>query len=512
MDKRLEIRKRVSTSNVLFGRVCLPQLFYLPPSQVHHDIDHVLTDKGIQFAVFRVPRFHAKSTLISNSFPLQETLSGAVLEGRKEFVLLISKTTGTSDELLNTIKFELEYNRKIKEIYGEWGSKTAKVWTKSRIVLKNDTVILSRGLGQQVIGLRHLELRPTIAVVDDPEDRDNIKTEKAMSDHMRWLLGELVPAMDPVRGRVLVVGTPKHELCMVERLSTTRGWYSLGRDSIVDEANKIMLWPEQWSWDKLMRRMDEMRSAGQLRLFYSEYRCKIVGSEEQLFRPEYFRFYEGDVKRDELGNAFLHIRKMGRNEDELDTLPTVDVRPVNLFMGVDPASSLEEGRAYSAIVTVAVDEFMNWFIRPYFRKRVTPMTLVDEIVARYAVDQPELTSIEEIGYQTMIKDYLMSLEGVFIAGLGHKNITQEQKDRRLERMEPNFAKGQVYMLPGMSELKDELLLFPRATTKDLMDALWWATKRTYPPSISTPMVETTTKRERKLKRLGRTDPDSWMIA
>ncbi|GAH09624.1 unnamed protein product, partial [marine sediment metagenome] len=135
-------------------------------------------------------------------------------------------------------------------------------------------------------------------------------------------------------------------------------------DAIVDEQTHEVLWPSRHSWEDLMALQAGYREDGKLHLFYSEWRCQIVGSEEQLFKPEYMMYYKGKVEVDSFGKAYLHITHMGDRDDKgkLTELDPPDVRPVSLFMGVDPASSVKESSAWSVVMTVAVDVHRNIFI------------------------------------------------------------------------------------------------------------------------------------------------------
>ena len=75
--KKDEIKEKLSKSNVLFGRVCMPSLFYLESVSMHYEIDKLLCDESIKFLDIIAPRDHAKSALISNAFPTNKTLSSA---------------------------------------------------------------------------------------------------------------------------------------------------------------------------------------------------------------------------------------------------------------------------------------------------------------------------------------------------------------------------------------------------------------------------------------------------
>ncbi len=493
VNRRLEIVDTLSRSTVLFGQVMLPNLFTKPPCSFHYEVDAMLHDESMDQGVVVAPRGHAKSTLVSNAHPLNCVLSSA-MKGQKEYILIISKTQTLSDELLGTIKDALSNNSRIQALYGDYGENTAKSWAKSRVVLKNDTVVQSRGLGQHIIGLRHLELRPTLILVDDGEDENNTKTAEAMRANLRWLLGAALPALDRERGRIFVIGTPKHELCLVETLSNTDGWEKKRYDSIIDEEKHIVLWPEMWDYDALMARMRTMKSAHQLSIFYREYRCQIVGDEEQIFKPEYFQYYRGGLVYDESGNRHLQITHANDENGRFIELATPVKKNVVTFMGVDPASSTLAGSAFSAIMTVAIDDKMNMFILPYYRKQVAPMELANAVIAQYERDKPDITNVEAVGFQEMLRNYLM--EKTMIPGLRKKIIPRDPKSARLEKLEPYFASYKVWMTPEMTEFEDELLLYPRGKTKDIMDAMELAISRIYPPTVMEEEIVVSTKRER----------------
>jgi len=169
-------------------------------------------------------------------------------------------------------------------------------------------------------------------------------------------------------------------------------------------------------------------------------------------------------------DAFLHIVEQGDKK----------VVPVNTFMGVDPASSTRQTADYSVIFPIAVDELMNIYCLPYFRRRVTPMILADNILSYYKTYLPRKVNIETTGYQEMLRDYLRNQE-LYIPGLEVKNQPRTNKSGRLESMEPMFRSGKVHLLSGMQEFIDELLMFPRSKHDDVMDAFYYATRRIYPP-------------------------------
>ena len=178
---------------------------------------------------------------------------------------------------------------------------------------------------------------------------------------------------------------------------------------------------------------------------------------------------------------------------------------------MDPASSTRQTADYSTIVTVAVDDENNRFVLPYFRKRSTPMQLADNIITYFKIYKPEKVRIESVGYQEMLRDYLRRRadeEKIFISGLEIKENPRNSKSARLETMEPFFAQNKVFIRKDQIELKDELLLYPRGKHDDLLDGLYYATKKTYAPLHTYENQKEDQTFQERIKKLG----DSWLTA
>ena len=91
--------------------------------------------------------------------------------------------------------------------------------------LKDGSMIICKGTGQQLRGIKHGNQRPTLIIVDDPEDENNTKTSESMEANLRWLLQSAVPSLDPKKGRIAIIGTPIHQRCMVEAYDTSKRRY-----------------------------------------------------------------------------------------------------------------------------------------------------------------------------------------------------------------------------------------------------------------------------------------------
>jgi len=456
---------------ILFGKVVIPNMFSAESPEFHYDMSKHLLNRNLKQINIIAPRGHAKSSIVGGVFPLWHIM----FEKGPKLIVLISRTQDHAVKLLGTIKDVLDYSPQFRELFGYWGMNSARSWAKSEIELKDGTMIVCKGTGQQLRGIKHGNQRPTLIILDDPEDENNTKTAEAMESNLRWLLQSAIPSLDPTRGRIAIIGTPIHQRCIVETLKEMDGWKNLLYKPSIDDNRA--LWEEWQSIEKLKQKKSELESINRVSVFYREYMCEVVGDEDQLFREDYINYYEGKVHYNEEGNAILKLSYINHSD-------TNESRPVNVFMGVDPASSTRQTADYSTIVSVAVDNEGNRFVLPYYRKRATPMALAESIIEYFKLYKPEKVRIESVGYQEMLREYVKvrcDEKNIFIPGLEIKENPRNSKSSRLETMEPYFAQGKFYMQKNMMELKDELLLYPRGKHDDLLDGLFYATKKVYKP-------------------------------
>ncbi len=455
---------------ILFGKVSMPNMFSVPSPQFHYQIAETLKNKENKQVNIIAPRGHAKSSIVGGVFPLYHIM----FDKGPKLIVLVSRTQDHAVKLLGTIKDVLDYSATFRQMFGYWGMNSAKSWAKTEVTLKDGTMIICKGTGQQLRGIKHGNQRPTLIIVDDPEDENNTKTAEAMEGNLRWLLQSAIPSLDPMKGRIAIIGTPIHQRCLVETLKEMDGWHNFLFKPDLDK--NIALWEEWQPVDKLKQKKKELESIGRVSVFYREYLCEIVGDEDQLFKEEYINYYKGKIMHED-GHAYLNL-------ENLEGTEVKERRAVNLFMGVDPASSTAQTADYSTVVTLAIDKEGNRFVLPYYRNRATPMNLAESIINQFKIYKPTKTRIESVGYQEMLREYVRKRceeEKIFISGLEIKERPRNSKSSRLETLQPYFAQGKVYITKDMIELRDELLLYPRGKHDDLLDGLYYANKGIFTP-------------------------------
>jgi predicted phage terminase large subunit-like protein len=260
------------------------------------------------------------------------------------------------------------------------------------------------------------------------------------------------------------------------------------------------------NWEWLENKKKEYEEQGKVSKYYSEYECEIIGEEDQLFKEEYLQYWNGYVKT-EGENNYLYITHLHKKE-----LSEPLIKPVNIFIGIDPASSTKQSADYSVTMPIAYDIDKNIYVLPYFRKRVTPTAHGEQIIEMIKQLNPTKAHVETVGYQEMMRQYLrmrMEEEGIWVSGLETKFNPRTEKSARLDTLHPFFYNKKVYFQESMQDFIDELLYYPRGKHEDLIDGFFYATR-----SLRTPEHTVQNKEEDELRYFLRykKPQGKWMMA
>ena len=481
-----------------FAKMITPQTFYIKSAPFHYELCEIINNRENTQVVLQAPRGFGKSTYL-----VYLALHHLLFDKGMKNIVIQSKNRASAIDRLVKIKNILEYNSNFKALYGYWGEQSSKQWREDRLILKDGSVITCKGTGQMIRGTNVDDTRITLLILDDPEDEDNTKTAIAMDGNFRKLLAA-IPGLDPRNGRIVVIGTPLHQNCIVERLIKMKGWVTKKYKSY-NEKTKEVLWKELWSYDKLMRKKEELASAHRLSMFYSEYQCEITGDDDQKFKEEELKWWDGYLEITSDEEHFLHITHLNKKK-----LSEEFIKPVHIFMGVDPASSEDERSDYSTTVPIAYDSDKNVYVLDYYEKQVLPTDHAKQILEKIKELIPKRVSVESTAYQTKLRLDLkaqLEEEGIYQLGLEKKWLPRRGKDDRLEDLIRFTAYRKLHLKENMHSLTNELLLFPRGN-KNLLDGLWYATRLIRVPHHEVNIVGTIDRYEYEEDRPKQTN--KWM--
>jgi predicted protein tyrosine phosphatase len=134
----------------------------------------------------------------------EEYVALAGCEGLFRNCIIIGSSEARAAERLAAISNELKTNDRLLALYRD---QVGEVWTQTKLVLANGAAIQAMGRDQDIRGIKHLDWRPDLVLVDDFEDKDNVQSPEGRRRTLRWFLAELRPACDPRhKVRVPLVG------------------------------------------------------------------------------------------------------------------------------------------------------------------------------------------------------------------------------------------------------------------------------------------------------------------
>jgi len=380
------------------------------------------------------------------------------------FIIIISQTQSVAASFLQNIKWELQFNPKIKFYYGNFYDPN-RTWSKTRIETINNVCIQAAGAGQQIRGFQFMNQRPQIIILDDIESEKNSDTPDAREKIRNWISGAVMPSLDANNSRIIMIGTIIHSDSYLKRALDNPDWVSVSYP-IINEAGESS-WPDRFTKERIEMLRDKYSKAGMIHIFHREYMNEPIDPSQQPFPEEKIKWHTGRV-----------VRLNGKSWIEVEGAK----KRIAVYTGVDPAISMKGD--FSAIVTIGMASDGIIYILNYVREHLRPSDLIDMIFSEHDKYKPELVTIESIAFQEALVDYMYKK---MRETNNHFPITDIKphikKELRLQSLEPRFNSGSIYLREGMHELKRELTEFPRGATDDLMDGLWFAIENASPPKV-----------------------------
>ena len=143
MKQQNEIKDKLKSNLVLFGKVTMPNMFSVPSPDFHYKIAESLLNRNHSQINIVAPRGHAKSSIVGGVFPLYHLM----FHGGQKLIVLVSRTQDHAIKLLGTIKDTLDFSSNFRSLFGYWGQHSARQWAKSEIELKDGSMIICKGTG-----------------------------------------------------------------------------------------------------------------------------------------------------------------------------------------------------------------------------------------------------------------------------------------------------------------------------------------------------------------------------
>jgi predicted phage terminase large subunit-like protein len=463
-----------------WARKYLPAYFTRPSSRLHQWLAGRLQDlhlrRATQLALI-APRGSAKSTWASLAYPLRCAVSGV-----EPYIMIVSDTHQQACLHLQAIKTELEDNDVLARAYAK-ACGEGPIWRQERIQLRNGVVIEALGTGSKIRGRRNRNERPSLIVVDDPENDEHVTSTSQRERSWSWFNRAVANAGTP-QTNIFVLGTALHRDCLVLRLTRTAGWRGKTFRAIERMPDRMDLWQQ---WELIYQDYEDPEHEIKARQFYEGNR-KAMDAGAKLLWPEHEDLYCLMCLRATIGHAAFASEKQG---DPVN--PEACEWPAEYFggpgfwferwpeqiqirtIGLDPSKGRDAQTGdYSALVKLGRDPKGVMYVEADLQRRPTPQIVADgvEMVRDFrpdgfAIEVNQFQELLLVDFQRAGQEQRIVLP---IYGLDNR----VNKQVRIRRLGPYLAQRALRFKsrsPGTALLVEQMKDFPVGDHDDGPDAL-----------------------------------------
>ena len=485
VGKEEEALKLAYTDLVAFGKLFLPDDFMRSETPFfHYEVMDAISNQDIRQLAVVLPRGHGKTVLTKCGIMHNFCFAKEPL-----FYGWVAASSKISVPNLDYIKYHLEYNDKVRYYFGDLKGRK---WTEDDIELKNGCKLISKSNLSGIRGGAKLHKRYDLIVLDDFEDENNTITSESRSKIANLVTAVVFPALEPQTGRLRINGTPVHYDAFITNIldgyvkakaqKKDYSWKVITYKAIQKDGTP--LWPDWFGHKEMERKKKFYADSGQPQKFYQEYMMEVQNEEDAIFTREHIKHWDGQFVHDDDSGVSSVVTEAG------------DVKPINVFAGVDPATdSIRRDADYSVIIFIGCDVDNNIYVLDYIRKRSLPVLgipgsdkkgIVDYIFDNSKVYRPLMFTIEDTSMSKPVFQAIrseMKRRNEFTINFKEEKpgTRMSKRDRIQGIMAQRFSVGQVHLKKNHYDLQREIITFgPRMAHDDTIDALAYACKFAYP--------------------------------
>lgn len=279
-----QLRREAAKTFIGFAGIYLSHYFTLAAADFHKELFNLLMDWSKQFIGVAGFRGSAKSTIAGLAFPLW-----AALNKKANFIIPINETDDMVRLSIANMRQELQYNKLLVSDFGDVVlNKEAKTsFGETNIVLANGVRIMGRSRGQKIRGLRHVQHRPDLVVIDDPEELKKVQKKEYRDDTENWLRDNIIPATNEFNARLVVIGNVLHTDSLLPRLKN-HPLFIYKDYPLIDQKGKVA-WKAKYPTDESIKRQEQkVGHTSWLR----EYLLKVIPPDGQEVKEEWIKYYD----------------------------------------------------------------------------------------------------------------------------------------------------------------------------------------------------------------------------
>ena len=497
-DEHKALREACYRDFSLFIRTFFPEHLWGEWSRMHTDLiaDEAKPDRRERLEVIAAPRGNAKTVV-----KVLAKVIHSIVYGYQPFTVIIGYSASEAEGKVKDIRDELLYNEELVKVYGALLAKNA--GTQS-FITSNNCMVLARGRGGQVRGLRHGKYRPTHILCDDVEDLEACQSQLQREKTIAWFKKDVLPAKQSGAahgGNVTFIGTVLHEDSLLARLLTDPTAQIRRKYRAVESfAERQDLWEQ---WRALYCNLDDPQAAETAKTFYEANEAEMLLGTKVLW-PAGEPYYTLMIQRIGLTEAGFNSEKQNEPFDPdrqvldpslcpkfrvftpLDKEWPADAGEqqfailrqdgkvlfnhkdkLKIIAFMDPALGRKQrvnnaGQDYTAIVVCAQDMAGYVYCLDAWVKKRPPS---EQIQAAFRLHQQwgfEVLYLETVGFQELLKDKISTEQvnwenRMRVIGVGQHT----DKQARITSLEPYFKNAWLHLRQNLDpEFINQIRLFP----------------------------------------------------
>lgn len=456
-------------------------LRYFPHRITHLKDFHLrLVDTYVkQRGLIEYPAGHGKTTLCSTILPVRDVCRWPDIR-----LLIITKNDDEANGISGVIQAELVDNELLVHDFGPFVPELDQnlPWSLGHMSVRNrrvrakESTIRIVGYGSSIA----LGYRTDKTIVDDivTEANSATPTQRIKMREKFDLAVETGPQHED--STLTVVGTrfDPHDLYgdLEEITNPETGqphWALQREDAVVDPEKQLTLWPEEWSWQRLMMKKESIGTLS----FNKRYRNVAVDASRMVVKEEYIVGGWRDGNR--YPGCLDKHHRVGDFSDQW-----------RIVCGFDPAAGGTRHAKFCAHMTVAMgsckDHERCLWVLDLERGQYTLPQQVDLVLQKHAEFSATKSKIEANSFQVGLEQAVrlkMDQEGLAYLVEPHytNRVNKPDPELGVQAMAPWFEQGKVHIpwadptsKRKMRQFVDELVQYPDGRTTDTVMAFWFA--------------------------------------
>lgn len=311
--------------------------------------------------------------------------------------------------------------------------------TDSEIELVNtanyETIAAGRGMSTNWRGIRSKSgKRPTVLLADDILPNDVMTSEVIRRTIETNWFNSALPAIDPMRSKVIYIGTPLSEADLLHKLKNSNSYrvvrFPLCPKFPVPEEEFESIWPDRFSYAYTKKMYDQYKAAGTTQSFYTEYMLQVTDLTTLLVDEDDIRWMD-------------------------PSLILKNKHKYNFYISTDFATSTKKSADFSAIMVFAVSSNNDWLIVDGQAKRQTMQENLEDLFRFVHKWKPLSVGIESSGQQggflSIIEEMMVKKNIWFTLAKkpGSKDPgirpIKDKMHRFITGVQPKFKQGKIWL-------------------------------------------------------------------